>query len=78
MEPGMEIITSDGRRVGHVGPAAIDGVVRLALSPNTIPLDWVTRIVHGDVVLRKTYRQVVEQWGAEPGAIVLKGARQSA
>ena len=78
MEPGMEIITSDGRRVGHVGPAEIDGVVRLALSPNTIPLDWVTRIYRGDVVLRKTYRQVAERWGAQPGAVVLAGGRKSA
>jgi hypothetical protein len=77
MEPGMEIITADGRRVGYVGPLATDGIVRLALSPNTIPLQWVTRIDR-EVVLRKTYRQVVERWGAQPGVTVLKGGRLSA
>jgi hypothetical protein len=73
----MEIITSDGRRIGYVGPLATDGIVRLALSPNTIPLHWVRRIDR-EVVLRKTYRQVVEKWGAQPGAIVLNGGRRTA
>jgi hypothetical protein len=77
MEPGMEIITSDGRRIGYVGPPATGGIVRLALSPNTIPLDWVTRIDR-EVLLRKTYRQVVERWGAQPGVTVLNGGRRTA
>ena len=77
MEPGMEIITSDGRRIGYVGPPATDGIVRLARSPNTIPLHWVTRIER-EVVLRKTYRQVVERWGTQPGVTVLDGGRRSA
>ena len=77
MEPGMEIITADGRLIGHVGPPAVDGLLRLARSPNSIPLTWVTR-VEREVLLRKTYRQIVERWGAEPGPRVIEGGKRTA
>jgi len=77
MNPGMEIITSDGRRVGYVGPPGGEGIIQLARSPHSIPLDWVRR-VEREVLLRKTYRQVVARWEAEPGLTVIRGGKRKA
>ena len=76
MEPGSEIITADGKRIGYVGPRSRGDVLQVALSPHTIPRDWVARIEH-DVILRKTYAQMIAAWGAEPGPVVISGGKRS-
>jgi len=75
MDPGMEIITSDGKRIGYVGPRSRTDVLQVALSPHTIPWGWVAR-VDREVILRKTYSQMVEAWGAQPGPIVIAGGKR--
>ena len=77
MEPGMPIVTSDGRLIGYVGPRSRKGNIHLALSPHIVPLGWIAR-VNRDVILRKTYQQVTEAWGAEPGPIVIAGGKSTA
>ncbi len=74
MHPGMEIITADGKRIGHLGPCSRIDVLQIARSPHTIPVGWVAR-VDSDVILRKTYAQMVDAWGAEPGPVVIAGGR---
>ena len=75
MEPGMQVITSDGKLIGYVGPRSHSGDLQLARCPYTIPLGWVARVDH-DVILRKTYVQIVEAWGAEPGPMVIAGGKR--
>ena len=74
MEPGMEIISSDGRSVGYVGPPPRNGLIQLARSNRVIPLYWVAR-VDREVILRRTYKDIVERWGAEPGPTVIEGGK---
>jgi sporulation protein YlmC with PRC-barrel domain len=74
MKPGLEIITSDGKRIGHLGPRRTDAL-QVALSPHTIPWSWIARI-DDDVILRRTYAQIVAEWGAEPGPMVIIGGRR--
>jgi len=57
MEPRMEIISSDGRHVGHVGSAQA-GSLEVARFENTIPAGWVARIDR-EVILRKTFKEVM-------------------
>jgi len=64
MKPGTEIITSDGKRIGHVGPPSRTGILQVARSSHTIPLSWVAR-AEAEVILRKTYEQMVEAWSSE-------------
>jgi hypothetical protein len=64
MEPGMEIISSDGRRVGYVGPAQV-GISEFAISENTIPSGWIARIDR-EVILRKTFKSVMVGLGNAP------------
>jgi sporulation protein YlmC with PRC-barrel domain len=66
MNPGTEIITSDGKRIGHVGPPSRADVFQVARSSHTIPWSWVAR-ADTEVILRKTYDQVLEAWSAEAG-----------
>lgn len=75
MSPGMEIITSDGKRIGYLGPPSRGNYVHVARSPHSIPLGWIAR-VDGDVILRKTYAQMIEAWGAEPGPVVIAGGKR--
>ena len=77
MEAGMEIITSDGRRVGHVGPPPKDGLLQVARSDKTIPLVWIAR-VDRDVILRKTYGEVIDRWGARIGPTIIQGGKRTA
>jgi sporulation protein YlmC with PRC-barrel domain len=76
MKQGLEIITSDGKRIGHLGPVGSDHL-QMARSPYKIPWHWVSRIDE-DVILRKTYSYVVEEWGAEPGPVSSKAVGSSA
>ena len=64
MNPGMEIITSDGKLIGYVGPRGCADLLQVARSSHTIPWAWVARTDH-EVILRKTYDQVVEAWRTE-------------
>jgi len=75
MKPGMEIVTSDGKTIGHIGPVTSNGMLQVARSPYSIPLRWVARIDE-DVLLRRTYQQMVEAWGAAPGPVVIKGGKR--
>ena len=75
MRPGMEIITADGKRIGTVGPIPRSGTLHVALTPHTIPCGWIARVDH-DVLLRKTYSQVVDVWGTEPGPVVVAGGKR--
>lgn len=75
VKAGMEIITSDGRRVGYVGPPPQDGLVRLARFDKTIPVTWIAR-VDRELILRKTYKEVVNRWGAELGPTVIQGGKR--
>ncbi|MFO0994782.1 MAG: hypothetical protein U1E67_22950 [Hyphomicrobiales bacterium] len=75
MVPGMEIITSDGRRIGFVGPPSQANVLHVALSPHTIPLDWIARD-EGEVILRKTYAQMIAAWDSKPGPVVISGGKR--
>lgn len=75
MSPGTEIITSDGKRIGYLGPPSRSGVLHVARSPHTIPLGWIAR-ADGDVILRKTYAQMIAAWGAEPGPVVIAGGKR--
>jgi hypothetical protein len=74
VDPGLQIITSDGKFIGRVGPRSHYGNIRIAMSPHTIPCGWIAR-VQRDVILQKSYAQVMEAWGAEPGRIVTAGGR---
>ena len=55
MKSGMEIITSDGKRIGYLGPipAFKTDALPIARSPYTIPWDWIARIDQ-EVILRRT------------------------
>lgn len=64
MKPSMEIISSDGRRVGHVGSRQAGGL-GLARSGNTIPAGWIARIDR-EVILRKTFEEVMAGLGTAP------------
>ena len=64
MEPGMEIISSDGRRVGHVGSAQADDLGS-ARPEKTIPAGWIARIDR-EVILRKTLKEVMAGLGSTP------------
>jgi sporulation protein YlmC with PRC-barrel domain len=75
MKPGMEIITSDGKRIGCLGPRSRTGVLQVARSPHTIPSSWIARI-GSEVILRRTYAQMVAAWGAEPGPVVIAGGKR--
>ena len=77
MEPGMEIISSDGRLVGHVGPPPRNGLIQLARSDKIIPVFWVARVGR-EVILKRTYSEIIDRWGAEPGPTVIKGGKLSA
>ena len=76
MKPGMEIITSDGRHIGHLGPIPSGNVIHLARTDKTFPLFWIAQIDR-QIVLRKTYAQIVEYWGAEPGPRVIRGGKSA-
>jgi sporulation protein YlmC with PRC-barrel domain len=71
----MEIITSDGKRIGYLGPLTRPGILQVARSPHQIPWGWIAR-VDSDVILRRTYAQVVAEWGAEPGPVVIAGGKR--
>ena len=75
MKPGLEIITSDGKRIGYMWPHTKTDVLRVIRSPHTIPWGWVARI-DDDVILRKTYAEVVTEWGVEPGPVVIAGGKE--
>jgi hypothetical protein len=77
MKAGMEIISSDGRRVGYVGPPPRDGLVQLARFDKTIPVTWIAR-VDQELILRKTYKEVLDRWGAELGTTVIQGGKRTA
>jgi hypothetical protein len=75
MKPGIEIITSDGKRIGYLGPRSQASVLQVARSPHTIPWSWIARIDR-EVILRRTYAQMVAEWGAEPGPVVIVGGKR--
>ena len=75
MEPGTEIITADGKRIGFVGPRTRADALQVALSPHTIPWAWIAR-TEGDVILRKTYEEVIAAWDAKPGPVVITGGKR--
>jgi len=64
MEPSMEIISSDGRLVGHVGSTQAGGLGS-ARPENTIPPGWIARIDR-EVILRKTLKEVMAGLGGTP------------
>jgi hypothetical protein len=75
MKPGLQIITSDCKRIGYMWPQTKTDVLRVIRSPYTIPWGWVARI-DDDVILRRTYAEVVAEWGAEPGPVVIAGGKE--
>ena len=77
MKSGMEIITSDGKRIGYLGPipAFKTDALPIARSPYTIPWDWIARIDQ-EVILRRTFSQLVAEWGSAPGPVVIAGGKR--
>lgn len=77
MQPGLEIITSDGKCIGYLGPLSETrpDALQIARTPYTIPWDWIARIDQ-EVILRRTYGQLVAEWGSAPGPVVIAGGKQ--